>query len=774
MSRRSASQLLRGCCAGVILVSACAIAHAEDWEIPVEITSALPVPRVPVDPLVDFGVLCGEAKVEGVLAPNTICVIDATDSREVPCALSEDFTYGGQGRVQWLVENPEHRTYSIQFSTGAERPATSRRGPTPRLGNGDLLRFGGDAPRPIALANLAGLADLTGDGAPDLLGCWNYAYRAGEPWDGIICYPRTGDSGFLFGDLMRIRYADTPDAPELHHFESTYMCAAFADLDADGQTDLVYSPRNGDSAQFFLNTGKRPGAALPTFTPAGAVPRPAGAWAPCRIVDLDQDGSLDLVFGCEYADPPGPVWYVRNTNPAGWPFTPETPATLALEGLPCFFDLDRDGAQDAVCLVPVSGGGVHEQRLIWQRNVGGRPPAFAPGQPVTGIDVLYPTDLAAAGNGLLVQHDVYQRITFFEHAPTPENPAAFRLESTAQSKDAVMSLSDQAWPCACDWDSDGDLDLLVGGGYGWPRIVINDGTTAQPVYREATPILSEGKPIKLVRNEVLGEPFHWHNMGYSYPCFVDWDADGLRDLLLPNETNRIAWFRNTGTAAVPQFGPRQQLLVDGFPDSPELRRLSAERAIDATYPLEPEQPFFWRTGAAFADWNGDGLMDLATHDGATRVLTLFSQYRDSAGLLRLRKDGPLLLSDGRSIDDRIVDRAAHWTESFRATDWNNDGLTDLVYSCAGTDAAKGSIYLLLNTGSKDQPVFAPPRTFCCYGTPIKVTAHGPSAWPGDFDGDGRPDLITCVEWSVYPFFTNAVLEMDHPPEFKFGAVRKKG
>ena len=161
-----------------------------------------------------------------------------------------------------------------------------------------------------------------------------------------------------------------------------------------------------------------------------------------------------------------------------------------------------------------------------------------------------------------------------------EGRQRFRSVGRAESVSAVMSLSDQAWPCLCDWDEDGDQDLLIGGGYGWPRIVINDGTRQQPAFREPMRILSEGQPIRFVRNEILGEPHNWHDMGYPYPDFVDWDGDGLRDLVCPNETNRIFWYHNVGSRQGPEFGPRRQIECDDFPDSPELRRLSATRAGD--------------------------------------------------------------------------------------------------------------------------------------------------------------------------------------------------
>ena len=56
----------------------------------------------------------------------------------------------------------------------------------------------------------------------------------------------------------------------------------------------------------------------------------------------------------------------------------------------------------------------------------------------------------------------------------------------------------------------------------------------------------------------------------------------------------------------------------------------------ANWESEPQagQPFWWRTGAGFADFNNDGLMDMITLDGFSRELQLFCQYQDDAGRLR--------------------------------------------------------------------------------------------------------------------------------------------
>jgi hypothetical protein len=167
-------------------------------------------------------------------------------------------------------------------------------------------------------------------------------------------------------------------------------------------------------------------------------------------------------------------------------------------------------------------------------------------------------------------------------------------------------------------------------------------------------------------------------------------------------------------------------------------------------------------------------MDLVTHDGHTRVATLFTQYRDKDDRLRLQKSAALKLEDGRLIDHKIVERRANWTESFRAVDWDDDGLHDLVYSVAGAHSGTlngGSIYLLRNVGTATDPLFSLPQAMHCFGEPIRITNHGPHPWVGDWDGDGKPDLIACVEWSVYPFYSHAALMMNERPKFEIKLLR---
>ena len=177
-------------------------------------------------------------------------------------------------------------------------------------------------------------------------------------------------------------------------------------------------------------------------------------------MDLNGDTAIDLVFGSMYRDsasarPDASAYYVKNQNPQGWPFEAAKPVQLEVGRRPCFYDVDRDGRLDSVCLI-------HDQRakrlsvssrMGWRRNQGGDPPRFGAAKVLEEIDLAHCYFTAAvrgdSGQGVIVSYDAWQRAAFLEQkqkatASTTGRPRF--VVSDIMSHSAELALGDQATP----------------------------------------------------------------------------------------------------------------------------------------------------------------------------------------------------------------------------------------------------------------------------------------------------------------------------------------
>ena len=106
-----------------------------------KVVSPLEFQNTPMDPAIDFGQLIRAAGLSGVVDPNSIRVVDAKDGSPVDHARTDDFAYGDKGCVEWVIRDPTHTQYEIQFSVVPKRPPLVPQTYVPMIGVGDLLRY---------------------------------------------------------------------------------------------------------------------------------------------------------------------------------------------------------------------------------------------------------------------------------------------------------------------------------------------------------------------------------------------------------------------------------------------------------------------------------------------------------------------------------------------------------------------------------------------------------------------------------------------------------
>lgn len=101
-------------------------------------------------------------------------------------------------------------------------------------------------------------------------------------------------------------------------------------------------------------------------------------------------------------------------------------------------------------------------------------------------------------------------------------------------------------PTAVDWDSDGDLDLVVGNFAGSFYLFIGQGEGK--FHPEPEQIKTNGKPLQV-------------HGAHSDPFVVDWDNDGDLDLLSGSSVGGVFWAENTaGKKRLPELKPFQPLI----------------------------------------------------------------------------------------------------------------------------------------------------------------------------------------------------------------------
>lgn len=330
-------------------------------------------------------------------------------------------------------------------------------------------------------ANALSFHDIDQDGDQDLF--WGDFFEAG-----ILLIPNTGTCAEP--NLRNDPIAYPPDDPVR---TSGYNSILFADLDGDGGAELVFGVLGGafnpnTSAVenlYYMDPMPEGGLLLKTTTLLSGID--VGADSYPVFADLDADGDSDLLLSNKIAThdfSTGVIHYFENTS------TPEQLSwqeqeTLNIDGhynlAPALADLDADGDLDMLV-------GTWNKGSLYFRNDG------TPEVSDFVLDESLTVSLTRGSNSTPALVDIDMdgdldlfigessgTLNFYQNNGTPSMPKFDLISDSFQEID----VGRRSVPRFADLDGDGDQDMIVGRETDGVALYMNTGTATAPTFTES-------------------------------------------------------------------------------------------------------------------------------------------------------------------------------------------------------------------------------------------------------------------------------------------------
>ncbi|HRR35058.1 MAG TPA: VCBS repeat-containing protein [Kiritimatiellia bacterium] len=491
-----------------------------------------------------------------------------------------------------------------------------------------------------------------------------------------------------------------------------------------------------------------------------------------RVVDYDGDGAQDLIVGVgdwsEYgwdnaynADgvwTNGPlrglVYWLRNRGTTKQP--DYAPATLIMAAgrplevygcpSPNFADWDGDGDLDVICGEFLDG-------FTYFENIGTRQqPEYAAGRRLMGADrkplvmdleMITPTAIDWDGDGDLdlICGDEDGRVAFIENTGRfcAGRMPIFRQPRYFQQEAQYLKFGALATPCGCDWDGDGDWDLICGNTAGYISFLENlsGPGVEQPKWAAPKLLEADGKVIRIMAgpNGSIQGPAE-AKWGYTVQTVCDWDGDGRLDIVANSILGDVHWYRNIGSRNKPRLAAAQPIEVEWEGTPPALdwgwMRPSGKALLTQ-----------WRTTPVTVDWNQDGLIDLVMLDQEGYLAFFERELRHGQRFLRHPKR--IFCDEKGELLRFNVKRAGHsGRRKISIVDWDGDGRLDILINSRNAewwrqvDARDGRFYFR-NMGDLHMR---------------NIASHSTNPTVVDFDGNGIPDLVCGAEDGHFYYLRN--------------------
>jgi len=481
----------------------------------------------------------------------------------------------------------------------------------------------------------------------------------------------------------------------------------YVDYDGDGQLDIIvgaddwteYGWDNAYTATgtwtngplrgfvyFIRNTGSE--YAEPVKIMVGNKPVETFGWPSPNFADFDGDGDLDLLCG-EFLDG---FTYFENVGTRTAPkyaTGKRLPIRMDLEMItPTAIDWDKDGDMDLIV-------GDEDGRVAFIEHTGklapDRTPVFLPPRyfrqeaedlKCGALATPFGVDWDGDGDMDIISGNTAGYIEFFENLSGPgvEKPkwaAPKRLEADgkvirfmAGPNGSIQGPCEAKWGyttlSVADWDGDGLLDLVVNSIWGKVVWFKNVGTRKSPKLAMAKPIEVEwnGPQPTLAYGWLRPKGTELLTQWRTTPFAVDWNKDGLTDLVMLDQEGYLAFFERTKRALL---SPKR-VLCD---EKGEPLRLNAGIAGKSG-----------RRKLCIVDWDGDGKLDILLNAANARFLRQVDA-RDGKWFF---KDMGLLVEqniEGHDVSPTVVD-------------FNGDGIPDFLGG-----AEDGRLYYLKNPRGRD-------------------------------------------------------------------------